>query len=584
MLGVRWNMARMIPSRIYEDCTSPGEQEIFRRLRDDPDTKDWIVLHSLDLANHRKQISGEIDFVVIVPNKGVLCIEVKACSRLSRRDGMWYYGRDLKPDSRGPFKQASEAMHSLRKKLVERRPDLARVVFWTAVIFPYVSFNVKSEEWHPWQVIDNKSFRSRPLGKQIIEILNNARNYLEKCPNASWFFINSKEPYIEQCIIISNILRPDFEFIENYKSINNRRDQELKRYTEEQFIALDAMESNPRIVFSGPAGTGKTLLAIEAARRSKDAGNKVLFLCFNRLLGKWLEEVTANLRPSVTTITLHRHMLKVYGEHIDFNACDELFWEKDLPLFAIEKLIYEPDGTYLYDEIICDEAQDIFRENYLDFLDLSLKGGLASGKWRFFGDFEKQAIFNPDYPNIEEFIKRRGIYAPIYTLRINCRNTPRVASMAEILGRMVPSYSKILRPDDKTEPEIYFFSHRDEQQYMLIEILSKLTEEGFIGKDIVILSPIANGSCASSINTKPWKDRIKPFDVCTGGYIGYTSIQAYKGLEAPAIIITDIEHVSGDIYNNLFYIALTRSTQRVIILARDRVKREIKELIVKNCS
>ncbi|TMR66478.1 NERD domain-containing protein, partial [Streptococcus pseudopneumoniae] len=63
-------MARMIPPRIHADCASPGEREIFRRLKEDPAAHGWTVLHSLDVANHRSSIAGEIDFVVIVPEKG----------------------------------------------------------------------------------------------------------------------------------------------------------------------------------------------------------------------------------------------------------------------------------------------------------------------------------------------------------------------------------------------------------------------------------------------------------------------------------------------------------------------------------
>jgi hypothetical protein len=70
-------MARMIPPEVYGDCASRGEKELFLRLRDAPETKDWIAFHSLDIANHRKQVQGEIDFVVIVPSKGILCVEVK---------------------------------------------------------------------------------------------------------------------------------------------------------------------------------------------------------------------------------------------------------------------------------------------------------------------------------------------------------------------------------------------------------------------------------------------------------------------------------------------------------------------------
>src|SRR5579859_6267628 len=109
-------MARMIPTAVHAGTTSPGEHEVFRRLRDDPGTRDWIVLHSLDIAHHRKQISGEADFLVIVPHKGVLCVEVKACRHLKRIGGEWYFGDSDHPDARGPFKQASEAMHSIRQR------------------------------------------------------------------------------------------------------------------------------------------------------------------------------------------------------------------------------------------------------------------------------------------------------------------------------------------------------------------------------------------------------------------------------------------------------------------------------------
>ena len=80
-------MARMIPPQIPIDCKSPGEREIFNRLKQDPATSNWIALHSLDVAEHVTQIWGEIDFVVVVPYKGVLCLEVKACNKLIRNDG-----------------------------------------------------------------------------------------------------------------------------------------------------------------------------------------------------------------------------------------------------------------------------------------------------------------------------------------------------------------------------------------------------------------------------------------------------------------------------------------------------------------
>src|SRR4051794_38662774 len=112
-------MATMIPF-VCDELTSRGELEVFRRLQDDPGTKDWIVLHSLGVARHVERVTGEIDFVVIIPAKGVLCLEVKGSSaaHLLRDDqGRWIYGPGRKPDSRGPFRQAADGMHSVRGHL-----------------------------------------------------------------------------------------------------------------------------------------------------------------------------------------------------------------------------------------------------------------------------------------------------------------------------------------------------------------------------------------------------------------------------------------------------------------------------------
>ena len=110
-------MARMIPALLESTHWSPGEREIFDLLKNDPLTSAWTVLHSLLLPDHATQISGEVDFVVIVPSLGVLCIEVKGCYSLHVACGSWYYGTSTTPDPRGPFKQASNGMHAVRQRL-----------------------------------------------------------------------------------------------------------------------------------------------------------------------------------------------------------------------------------------------------------------------------------------------------------------------------------------------------------------------------------------------------------------------------------------------------------------------------------
>ena len=210
-------MAKMIPPTYHSNTSSKGEIEIFLRLTNDTMTKDWIVLHSLDIANHQKQISGEIDFIVIIPRKGALCLEVKACHHLERHEGQWYYGTSTIPDMRGPFKQASQAMHSIRKKLVSRDRSLSGILFWSAVIFPYIPFAVQSEEWHSWQVIDHTRFETHSIGVLLEEVLDNAHTFI--CENTNKIWVPGyAEPTARQCTLIADILRPNFEFFESPKS------------------------------------------------------------------------------------------------------------------------------------------------------------------------------------------------------------------------------------------------------------------------------------------------------------------------------------------------------------------------------
>ncbi len=570
-------MAKLIPPTYHADTRSKGEVEIFLRLRDDPSTEEWTILHSLDIAHHLKQVSGEIDFVVIVPTKGVLCIEVKACHHLDRRDGQWYYGASTVPDTRGPFKQASQAMHSIRKKLVAHDRSLSGVLFWSAVIFPYVPFAVQSEEWHSWQVIDHTRFTTRPIGVLLEQVLDHARAFISDNTGMAWI-PGHAEPTEAQCGLIANLLRPDFEFFESSKFRRLRQNEELKNYTIEQFGALDAMDMNARVLFSGPAGTGKTLLAIEAARRSSEAGRKVLFLCYNRLLGKWLDEQTVELKSHVISKTLHGHMLTVTG--ISRTEPSNTFWLQELPSKAIDTLLGEESDEHQFDELIIDEAQDILRDNYLDFLDLSLRGGLASGRWKFFGDFEKQAIYAAANFSLEQFQRDRANHVPVYRLRANCRNTPRITELVHLLGDLQPGYTRVLRPDDGVEPGLKYYSSDAQQQQLLIAALQQLYSEGFTGGEIVILSPKAGFACAAGkINLSPWRDRVKPIELAGRGLIGYSSIQAFKGLEAPVIIVTDVDTIDSGSSVSLFYIAVTRALHRLLILMHEDVKKDIAGLL-----
>lgn len=566
----------MFPSEIFSGCPSLGEREVFERLKESSNTADWIVLHSLDIAHHVRQVSGEADFVVIIPSKGVLCLEVKACRRLRRNDSGWLYGAEQIPDPRGPFRQASEAMHSIRNRLLRKRPDLAHVLFWSAVIFPYIDFKTSSNEWHNWQVIDAALFRQQPLSVSLENVLKSARAFLSTCESAKWFDTELPSLTAKQGDEIAQELRPSFEFFESPKARQGRWEEEVRRYTEEQFTALDAMQTNPRVLFAGPAGTGKTMLAIESARRAHVAGQRCLFVCFNRLLGHWLQEQMAPLGEAVTTGTFHSFLLSLAGCLPPSEGPVTAFWEKELPVRAAEALMERDPPFEPFDSLVIDEAQDLLRVNYLDIVDLLVRGGLASGRWRLFGDLEKQAIYTSGVPDPVGLLQQRAGTVPVFSLRVNCRNSPRIASLVHLLAGLTPDYSRVLRPDNGIEPELKYFKTPIEQEDLFLQVLESLYGEGIRGGEIAVLSSRADRTClAAQVAKEPWRSRLRPRSESAGGQISYASIHAFKGLEASAIVVTDIEHLSGEAATDLFYVAVTRALHRLTILVHESVRAEV---------
>src|SRR5690606_2740751 len=91
--------------------------------------------------------------------------------------------------------------------------------------------------------------------------------------------------------LIERVLAPRcriFSSLEDrISSFRKRADISL---TEEQQRILEETEEDKRKLFLGAAGTGKTFIAMEKARRCAAQGKKVLLTCFNKNLVNWMRE------------------------------------------------------------------------------------------------------------------------------------------------------------------------------------------------------------------------------------------------------------------------------------------------------
>jgi Nuclease-related domain/AAA domain len=434
----------MIPDHMPRGAESHGEQRIFEILKTSKATSGWIVLHSLDLPDHVDNICGEVDFVIMVPGYGILCLEVKGHEQIVRKNGLWYFGLDPTPDPRGPFKQASSAAHSFRKTLVKRLPHFSNVPVWSAVSLPFGHLNYNASEWDAWQLLQKKDSSADALPRSITIVLKLGFEKLkQKFHLGTATTVRFNESDAER---VAKEFRGDFEILMSPKDRQALRVTELRRFTAEQYFVIDGLREAPRAYIAGPAGTGKTCLAIEAARR-ESSSSSVLLVCFNSMLATHLQnELAACTKVKVTTI------YKLMMDHVNCTHAlknQHDFFEKILPRLFEDAYLSHGESWEQYDILIVDEAQDVVCKHLICALDVSLKDGLSGGHWRMFGDPERQAIYN-----IVDQIARSSIpgYAASFDIRINCRNTPRVSQYAEVLGGLRPGYAMVRRPDDRIDP------------------------------------------------------------------------------------------------------------------------------------
>ena len=562
----------MIPPVIGSHVISEGEHDLFHAFKNDPTTSDWVVMHSLDIAKHETQVSGEIDFVIIVPRLGIVCLEVKACHSFKFREGYWQYGNSDHRDYRGPFKQAARAMHSLRDQVAKANPRLKSIVFCSAVAFTHAKFNFSSPEWHSWQVFDCEDLDSHSLAELIFRILHNMRQHLAITPSVGWFHSDELRPDSEDVERLIKVLRPNFESYESPRIRSKKAKAEVKRYTEEQYRALDFAEGNERLVFEGPAGTGKTLLAIESARRAARLGLRTLFLCYNELLGEWLEGELEPLGSLIEFDRIARRMLQVSSLK---PQQESHFWSITLPRTAVTALKEGSKKQFLdYDQLIVDEAQDFLRNGYVDFLNCSVRGGLKGGRVMLFGDFERQSVYHAADLTLAELKKSWMHDLASFRLRDNCRNTPRVAALASILGGLNPDYHSILRKDDLIDPSIIEYGDDVEQAGKLADVLIDLLNEGYETSDIVVLSMRPLNMCVSKIMRQDAKSRLSGGEQPGKQGVLNTTIRRYKGLEAPVIIITDIDEIVSDEAQKLLYVAVTRAINKLFLFLRSGARQE----------
>ena len=236
-------------------------------------------------------------------------------------------------------------------------------------------------------------------------------------------------------------MRGDFDLVPTLDVVLDDAQQELLRLTEEQLVVLDVIQDDERAVIDGPAGCGKTVLAVEAARRAARRGERVLLTCYNRLLAHKLQRTLADEFAS-DRVTIR----SLYGLFTDAISQSSLAGEFDerrkaaehneifrvlIPEFAYYAALEEVIARFDY--LIVDEAQDVLTNDTLEVMSEFLERGVAGGRWLMFFDSNNQASV---YGRLDvTLFDRMKDLARTQFLTVNCRNTRQIAYHTNLMAQ-----------------------------------------------------------------------------------------------------------------------------------------------------
>lgn len=549
-------MARFIPKIDPNTIQNHGECLVAKALIEQlPST--CVVYHSypwLRPERHDKTGQdvlrpGEVDFVIVDPDQGILVLEVKGgVIAYDPQAHEWSRTRN-NHDFQDPFVQVERNKYALKDRIVAHNTfkdsgDLA-ITIGQAVVFPDCRYQGNlPAHISPEILIDADSMRDM---KKAIE-----RAYDAWCP-VSRDRVKTIKQYELDAIFES--LSPVFQLTPVLWRTVEDQEERIKRLTYDQARILEILRNQDRAAIEGVAGSGKTILAVAQAQRFARSGLRTLLICYNRPLADWLaEQMPAQYQEMITVINYHRlvrEMCRITKTPFHASSFDQDFWEYESPELLETTANLVPDSQ-LYDAIVVDEGQD-FRELWWIGIEKLFRKSSTKRPFYVFYD-PKQAIYQPavSLPT--------GLGNP-FVLPTNCRNTREIASFcAQIVD--IPLYVHDEAPIGITPgfsechrwPDVVKATQKIVQDWCLRE------RGGLNHSQVAILVP--------SLKQPSWPEKFGNIPIVTdqqawreGKGILLETHRRFKGLEADAIVLAGIPVPgSSEMYSQAdHYVAASRA-------------------------
>jgi len=527
---------------------SNGEWLVYQALSRIIMDREWVVLYDVWQERHVSQSHGQHDFIVMIPEKGIIVIEVKgSVIRIGNGGKMESLnrGRSEWVDIGSPFAQAKDNSYSLINdidytiKKLRKRP----LVTW-GVMFPEMGEWRESIEWPSYRLFINRNDDGRigtvDLIRFLYDLTDHEFNAVNNSPANQLRFDRFS---FEEYKILAGVIRPlgpeEFKVAPRPQG----KDQEFEQLSIETLGGLDHLLGLNSLYFLGGAGTGKTWLCNRMIKRSLDTGSNVVVITHSELLKDW---VRVNLGAKYEENALFLSA----NEYIKDGAIDEEFYRK-MKYFA------EKRGKF---DVYIDEAQDV-----IPFFDIDKFEGIIGIdrkeiKWRLFGDPEKQAKWTDTEGSIDFFISELGLNTTSIPLRTNLRNSIKVF---ERLKKIIVDPVTEIEPNNILGEELYKIGYQSNE--MLFEKLDSriqsLMGQGVAMHRISVISlneDLKKKYLASSSLSDKIADIHEMGAFIEMQKVTVAEVHEFKGLENDHILLIGLDRSMNELSKEL-YVAISRA-------------------------
>lgn len=514
------------------------ERKVFGLLVDQLGDEDLIVV-SQRVTDHQKD--HEIDFVVAIRDAGILCLEVKGGEVWHDGARWWQRSRGGHVKTIDPVRQVRQARYALRD-FVEADPrwTQARPRWNHVVVLPNsdVSQGFGLPDCPRWMVIDRGGVER--IGEALRAVALSQKTDLP---------LLTAVAVAQLTTALAGRGLPQRDVVA--RALENEDAADI--LTDRQAVILDAIRLLNRVEVRGGAGSGKTFMATEQARRLAAMGQRVALVCYSHGLASYLKRITGTWK--------RRQQPGYVGEFhtlgIQWGAAagpDELertkeasqFFEHDLPAQMEQLAANLPDGQR-FDSIVIDEAQD-FADSWWEPILIALRDPDAGGLYVF--SDEGQRVFDrqgtPPIPLVPLVLDQ------------NIRNTRQIANTFQPL---VDHPMRFLGGDG---PEVRFLACDSEEALSVgDDQVEALMDEGWRAEDVALLTtgsrhPEQVGRQAAG-NQAYW-DSFWDVD-----QVFYGHVLGFKGLERRAIVLVVNDRYALERARERLYVGLSRARDELVV-------------------